>query len=65
MNKLEISSAAELEATEKSFNSILVLDGEGKIGNLTLKKGNTCFIPAGYGKYTFEGKAEVILTDVL
>ena len=65
VNKLEISSAAELEATEKSFNSILVLDGEGKIGNLTLKKGNTCFIPAGYGKYTFEGKAEVILTDVL
>lgn len=65
VSKLEISSAAQLEATENSFNSILVLEGEIKIGELTLKKGNTCFIPAGYGKYTAEGKAEVVLTDVL
>lgn len=65
VHKLNIYEQAELEATNASFNSILVLDGEGKIGDVALKKGESCFIPSGFGKYTFEGKAEVILTDVI
>lgn len=65
VNKLVISGKAGLCAGEESFNSILVLSGEGKIGDLELKKGDSCFIPAGLGEYTFEGNAEVILTDVL
>lgn len=65
VHKLNIYEQAELEATDGSFNSILVLDGEGKIGDVALKKGESCFIPAGFGKYIFEGKAEVILTDVI
>lgn len=65
VHKLSVATKAELEATDTSFNSILVLDGSGKIGDVELKKGDSCFIPAGFGKYTFEGKAEVILTDVI
>lgn len=65
VNKLSVSEKADLEATDKSFNSILVLDGEGEIDGVKLKKGDSCFIPAGYGKYAFTGKAEVILTDII
>lgn len=65
VNKLLIDERADLEATDKSFNSILVLDGEGEIDGVKLKKGDSCFIPAGYGKYSFVGKAEVILTDII
>ena len=65
VHKLEVSEQAELEAKDTSFNSILVLEGEGKIGDILLKKGESCFIPAGFGKYTFEGRAEIILTDVV
>ena len=65
VNKLDVQSAAQLEATDASFNSILVLSGSFKLGDLTLGKGDSCFIPAGYGKYTLEGSGEAILTDIV
>lgn len=64
VNKVCIEEKCTLEAENKSFNSILVLDGEGEIDGVKLKKGDSCFIPAGYGKYTFSGKAELIVTDI-
>ena len=65
VRKLEISRGASLEASESSFNSLLVLEGRVNIGSLTLEKGSSCFIPAGYGKYRLEGTATVILTDII
>lgn len=64
VNKVCIEEKCTLEAEKQSFNSILVLDGEGEIDGVKLKKGDSCFIPAGYGKYTFSGKAELIVTDI-
>ena len=57
----------EFEADEKSFNSILVLEGAPVIsgnGTVNAKKGDSIFIGAGSGKYTVEGKCTVILTKV-
>ncbi len=65
VNKLDIDTKAELEASAASFNSLLVLDGSFTLGDITLTKGESCFIPAGYGKYKIEGKGEVILTDIV
>ncbi|HBI51578.1 MAG TPA: mannose-6-phosphate isomerase [Ruminococcaceae bacterium] len=65
VNKLDVQSAAQLEATDASFNSILVLSGSFKLGDLILGKGDSCFIPAGSGKYTLEGSGEAILTDIV
>ena len=64
VKKLSIHEKCALEAGCGSFNSILVLDGQGEINGVELKKGDSCFIPSGYGKYTFVGKAEVIVTDI-
>ncbi len=64
VNKICVWEHCVLEASEKSFNSILVLDGEGEIDGVKLKKGDSCFIPAGYGLYTFRGKAEMVVTDI-
>ena len=61
---LEINGCAELDADEKSFNSLLVLDGEIKVGGITASKGDSIFVTAGTGIYSAEGKAEVILTKV-
>lgn len=65
---LDIKEKAELEATEASFNSILCLSGEVNLksanGDLTIKKGESVFLDAGYGKYLLEGKADVVLTTV-
>lgn len=69
VNKLEVSEKAEIDVTEKSFNSLLVLDGECFLTNgefsMKLKKGESCFIPAGCGKLELIGKSEIILTDVI
>lgn len=65
VNKLEISGEARLTATEKSFNSVLVLEGQLEVDGVTLKKGDSCFIPAGYGDYALRGKGEAILTDIV
>ncbi|MCI5752428.1 MAG: class I mannose-6-phosphate isomerase [Oscillospiraceae bacterium] len=65
--RVNVDSKAEFEADEKSFNSILVLEGDPVIsgnGTVNAKKGDSIFIGAGSGKYTVEGKCTVILTKV-
>ncbi len=69
VNKLELDGEAALTADVKSFNSILVLDGECRIcadGECVLaKKGDSIFIDAGTGAYTISGKGELIVTDII
>lgn len=65
VNRLDVTEKADLEAGKGSFNSLLVLDGEFTVGDITLKKGESAFVPAGYGKYTVKGKGEIILTDII
>jgi len=69
VNKLELSGTAKLTASEKSFNSLLVLDGECTISangeSVTAAKGDSVFVDAGTGDYTVSGKAEVIISDII
>ena len=64
VKKIYVEEKCILEAGNGSFNSILVLDGAGELDGVKLKKGESCFVPSGYGKYTFVGKAEIIVTDI-
>ncbi len=54
--------------SEKSFLSILILDGEGKISNegqeLPYKKGDSFFISAGSGDWQIEGACDALLTTI-
>ena len=54
--------------TEKSFLSILVLDGEGMISSkgekVSFRKGDSILITAGSGDYQIEGKCDALLTTV-
>lgn len=61
---LDIETQAELVADEKSFNSILVLEGTPDVDGVETIKGDSVFIPASTGKYTVKGKSKVILTKV-
>lgn len=69
VNKLELDGTATLNATDKSFNSILVLDGECSVcagGEcINAKKGDSVFIDAGTGEYTVKGSGELIVTDII
>lgn len=60
----DISDSAEFEADEKSFNHVLVINGSGSINGTNMKKGDSFFVPAGYGKYRIEGECEVLITKI-
>lgn len=66
MTALDVNGNFSDSATEKSFVSLLVLDGEGKIKGKTaeydLKKGSSIFIPASYGEYELSGSMKILET---
>lgn len=69
VNKLEIDGAMTLSADEKSFKSLLFLDGTAEIkgadGSQKAKKGDSFFVAANTGEFTITGKCEVILSDIV
>ena len=58
----------EFSTSAESFNSILCLDGDGKIEyngeSFSLTKGDSYFVPAGIGKYSVVGKVEIIVSKI-
>ncbi len=66
--KLEIEAACSLKACEKSFVSLLFLDGNGTVNcggeSVAFSKGDSFFIPAGAGDFTIEGASTLLLTRV-
>ncbi len=65
VNKFEITEKAEIDVTNDSFISLLCLDGSFEVNDITLNKGESCFIPAGYGKVNISGNGEIIATDLV
>ncbi len=65
---LQVCDRVELEADGTSFHSLLVLDGEGSLtwdgGSLSCRKGDSLFIPAGFGKYAVQGTLQAIFTRI-
>ena len=64
VHKIKVSGTVTLDADEKSFMSVLVLDGSGKIGELDAKKGDSFFVPCSGEKIRAEGDCELILTHI-
>ena len=66
--KLDIDGEIDGVAGEASFVSLLIMDGEGTLEacgeTLSLKKGDSIFIPANAGKYKLSGKLEIIETRI-
>lgn len=46
------------------FQMISVIDGEGTIDGVALKKGMNLILPAGYGRYEIEGRIEFMVSGV-
>lgn len=65
---LEVENEAVLTVGSESFNSLLVLEGEAEIFSdketLSVKKGDSVFIPASYGAYRIVGKSQVIISTL-
>ncbi len=53
-----------LKTDEASFNHILAVNGSGNINGREFKKGDSFFVPAGYGEYKISGCCEIITTKI-
>ena len=66
--KLDVDGEISGNAGEDSFVSLLIMDGEGTLEScgetLSLKKGDSIFIPANAGDYKISGKLEIIETRI-
>ena len=68
MKRLDIVEKAEVIADEKSFVSLVALEGNGVVMHedtcVTLYKGESLFIPAGFGKVEILGSVTVLESRV-
>ncbi|MBQ6265183.1 MAG: class I mannose-6-phosphate isomerase [Clostridia bacterium] len=66
--ELKIDGGFSGKADDKSFVSLLVLEGEGELitgsGSVNLKKGVSVFIPAATGDYEIAGKLSILETTI-
>ena len=68
MKRLDVEEKAEVIADEKSFVSLVALEGNGVVMHedtcVTLYKGESLFIPAGFGKVEILGSVTVLESRV-
>ena len=68
VKRLDVEERAELVADDKSFVSLVALEGNGVVMHgdtcVTLYKGDSLFIPASFGKFEILGEVTVIETRV-
>ncbi len=68
VSEVKVNGEYRGTASNESFVSLLILEGSGSLetaaGTLPLKKGESVFIPAGYGDFTVSGKVEILETTV-
>ncbi|MBQ9369946.1 MAG: class I mannose-6-phosphate isomerase [Clostridia bacterium] len=59
-----VAGEKTLVADEKSFVAVILLDGALEVEGKTYAKGDTIFVPAGYGAFTLRGEAKVIFVKI-
>ena len=64
----ELNGSEELKITEESFQSIIIVEGEGNIETdeetIEFKKGDSLFLPAQNGSYKLNGEARFVLSTL-
>ncbi len=68
VDKYSLNGEIKLNTDEKSFNSVLCLDGCGTLefnGEIfSVTKGYSYFIPANLGNYTIKGNLEIVVSKI-
>lgn len=67
VSRLQVSGCAEGSVKEGSFQSLLCIEGKGALlygegGSLAFEKGDSLFLPAGFGAYRIDGAATLLAT---
>lgn len=63
VDKLDIHGKAVF-TQDKPFLNVSILDGEGTIDGISIKKGDHFILPAGYGEYELDGNMTIITSNI-
>lgn len=68
VTRMDVEKSVSLNADNKSFHSLLCLEGDATVQcngqELSMKKGESIFLPAGTGAYTVSGTCQFLFTTV-
>ena len=64
VNKIDVCGK-EMLAMESPFLNVSVIEGEGTIDDVNIKKGDHFILPNGYGEYTLEGNLSLICSTTI
>ena len=67
VQRIVLRGTRSMYAGEKSFHCLTCVGGEGSIDGQKIRRGDSFFVPAGFGEYTldsFKGEMTVIMTDI-
>ena len=59
-----VDGERSLSNDKASFRCFTCLEGEGKIGGVEIKKGESVFVPANYGEIKVNGEFQAIMTTI-
>lgn len=62
--KYNVSDKKTFNSSKESFCAVCITHGSGSIDGIEYKKGDTFFVPAGYGSFCIEGSSQIILTTL-
>ena len=63
VRKLHVKNCV-LQANPRSFQCITCVDGQGELDGQSIRKGDSFFVPAGYGNYQIKGEVQIIMTEI-
>ena len=63
VRKLHVKNCV-LQANPRSFQCITCVDGQGELDGQSIRKGDSFFVPAGYGDYQIKGEVQIIMTEI-
>ncbi len=61
---ISLTGSRTFTADQTSFVALVLMDGSLSVAGKTYQKGDTVFVPAGYGDFTLEGEAKFVLVRV-
>ena len=61
---VDVDGEKEFTGDKKSFRCFTCLDGEGMIGDMLIKKGESVFVPATLGDFVVTGNFTAIITTI-
>lgn len=62
--RLRVDGEALQRTDEKSFCALTCVGGEGEVDGISVRRGDTLFVPADYGEYRLTGTLDLLLCEV-